>query len=47
VRAAPTGGGGFIGSHALAVIGAGIDVPTVGPDTGRCRSLSTLDSKKE
>jgi nucleoside-diphosphate-sugar epimerase len=43
VRVAITGADGFLGSHVLArIVGAGMDVTMVGPDTGRCRYAASL-----
>lgn len=43
MRVGLTGGGEFIGAHVLArMVGAGMDVTLVGPDTGRCRYTESL-----
>jgi len=43
VRVVMTGGGDFIGSHLLArMVGAGIHVTLIGPDTGDCRYTASL-----
>jgi UDP-glucose 4-epimerase len=43
MRVAVTGGGGFIGAHLLArLVGAGIDVTLIGPDTGRSQYVAAL-----
>ena len=43
MRVVLTGGGGFIGSYVLArMIGAGIDVTLVGPNTGKSRYTASL-----
>jgi UDP-glucose 4-epimerase len=43
VRVVLTGGGGFIGSYVLArLVGAGIDVTLLGPNTGRSRYTASL-----
>jgi UDP-glucose 4-epimerase len=43
MRIAMTGGGGFIGAHVLArMVGAGMDVTLLGPDTGRSRYTASL-----
>ena len=43
MRVALTGGGGFIGSHVLArMVGAGMDVTLLGPETGHCRYAASL-----
>jgi UDP-glucose 4-epimerase len=43
MRVVMTGGGGFIGSHLLArMVGAGIDVTLLGPNTGKSRYTESL-----
>src|SRR5881409_1332198 len=43
MRVAVTGGGGFIGAHLLArLVGAGIEVTLIGPDTGRSQYVAAL-----
>src|SRR5256885_5936043 len=43
MRVVMTGGGDFIGSHLLArMVGAGMHVTIMGPDTGECRYTASL-----
>jgi len=43
MRVVMTGGGDFIGSHLLArMVGAGMHVTIIGPDTGECRYTASL-----
>jgi UDP-glucose 4-epimerase len=43
MRVVMTGGGDFIGSHLLArMVGAGMQVTLIGPDTGECRYTGSL-----
>src|SRR3989442_5339107 len=43
MRVVMTGGGDFIGSHLLArMVGAGMHVTLIGPDTGECRYTASL-----
>jgi UDP-glucose 4-epimerase len=45
MRVVMTGSGGFIGAHVLArMVGAGVDVTLLGPDTGRSRYTASLVS---